>query len=244
MLKACLNGIRLPGSHPALPVTPDEMAAAAAAAAGAGAGAVHLHVKDDSGVDTFDGARLAVVLETVRARAPGVPVGVTTAAWATPDPADRVKAVASWTVLPDFASVNWHEPGTEAVAGALLARGVGVEAGLWHRRAIRAWQASPLRHHCLRVLVELGDIPDAAATEQRADELLVAVGAGAGARTPEGIPLLLHGKDRSTWPALRYAVQRGLDTRIGLEDTLLLPDGSPASGNTALVEAARSLGAL
>jgi uncharacterized protein (DUF849 family) len=244
VLKPCLNGNRLPGGHSALPVTPDQLAADAAAVADAGADAVHLHIKNDDGVDTSDGGRMAAVLAAVRARVPGLPVGVTTAAWVAPKPDDRVNAVASWTVLPDFASVNWHEPGTDAVATALLSRGVGVEAGLWHRHAVRAWQASPLRHQCFCVLVELPDGPDAAATQERADQLLGAVGAGPGGRTPEGVPVLLHGMDRSAGSTLRYAVERGLDTRIGLEDTLLLPDGNPASGNAALVEAARALGVL
>jgi uncharacterized protein (DUF849 family) len=179
----------------------------------------------------------------VRARAPALPVGVTTGAWAAPDPAGRVSAVRSWTELPDTASVNWHEDGAEDVAAALLARGVGVEAGLWHADAVRAWRASPLRDRCCRVLVELPDGPDAAGTEELAAELLAAVGAGPDGWTPGGVPVQLHGEGSSTWPALRIAVRHGLGTRIGLEDTLVLPDGSPAPGNAALVLAARSLGA-
>ena len=36
---------------------------------------------------------------------------------------------------------------------------------------------------------------------------------------------------------------RGIDTRIGLEDTVAGPDGERAAGNEALVRAARALGA-
>jgi uncharacterized protein (DUF849 family) len=46
-----------------------------------------------------------------------------------------------------------------------------------------------------------------------------------------------------TWILIEDAVRRGLDTRVGLEDTLYLPDGSHAPGNAALVRAARDLGA-
>ncbi len=42
---------------------------------------------------------------------------------------------------------------------------------------------------------------------------------------------------------LTDAVRRGLDTRVGLEDTLLGPDGGQTTGNEALVRAARELGA-
>jgi uncharacterized protein (DUF849 family) len=40
---------------------------------------------------------------------------------------------------------------------------------------------------------------------------------------------------------LRQAVVLGRDTRIGLEDTLRLPDGSRAAGNAELVALARLL---
>ena len=36
-----------------------------------------------------------------------------------------------WTTLPDFASVNFDEPGTTALAELLMEKGVGVEAGLF-----------------------------------------------------------------------------------------------------------------
>ena len=103
-MKACVNGVRSPEAYPALPVTSIELAADARAVAGAGA--VHLHVKGDEGSDTFDDRRLADVLTAVRASCPGLPIGVTTGAWAQPDPRERVAAIRSWTVVPDFASVK------------------------------------------------------------------------------------------------------------------------------------------
>jgi hypothetical protein len=56
-------------------------------------------------------------------------------------------------------------------------------------------------------------------------------------------PRLQHGDGEATWVLLTDAVQRGLDTRIGLEDTLCEPNGQRTAGNEALVRAARELGA-
>jgi hypothetical protein len=56
-------------------------------------------------------------------------------------------------------------------------------------------------------------------------------------------PRLQHGDGALTWILIEDAARRGLDTRVGLEDTLYLPDGSHAPGNAALVRAARDLGA-
>ena len=230
LLKACLNGPRLPGDHPALPVAPHELARDTARVAAAGAGAVHLHVKDASGADTLDGENVAAVVSAIRVVAPGLPVGVTTGAWAVADPAQRAELVRTWRVFPDFASVNWHEAGVVALAEALLQLGVSVEAGLWHSDAVESWLTWRHRDRCLRVLVELPDGLDPTETVEEADLLLASVG--------NPVPVLLHGEGSSCWPALRHAADRGLATRIGLEDTLALPDGTLAPDNLALVEAA------
>jgi len=233
LLQACLNGARTREEHPALPVTPEEIVADVLRVVEAGAGAVHVHVKDDAGRDTFDADRLAEVLWRVR-RVSAVPVGVTTGAWALPAAEDRLAAVSAWTALPDFASVNWHEEGADEVAAALLRRGVAVEAGLWHEAAATAWSRSPVRERCSRVLLELPDGLDEEQTLVRAR----AVKAAMGSLAPHQ-QLLLHGEGSSCWYAVAIAARAGLTTRIGLEDTLTLPDGTPARDNAQLVQHAR-----
>jgi uncharacterized protein (DUF849 family) len=235
-LKACLNGPREPSEHPALPVTPAAIAADAAAAVAAGADALHIHPKDPAGHDTLEPHAVAAVLEAVRAAVPGVPVGLTTAAPAAPGPAERIELVRGWTVRPDFASVNWHEPGSPELAETLLGIGVGVEPGLWQPAAVSAWLVWPRRADCVRVLLEITEDlpPDQAVAAARL--LVTSLGPDAG-----GIPVLLHGEGTSAWPVFDVAVLEGLQARMGLEDALVLPDGSPASGNADLVTAARVL---
>ncbi|MET9954695.1 3-keto-5-aminohexanoate cleavage protein [Streptomyces sp. NPDC006339] len=226
MLQVCLNGGRGPGDSAAVPMTPAAMAEAAASAVAAGAGEVHVHPKTPCGSDTLSPRVLADTLSAIRA-AVDVPVGVTTGAWAEPDPVRRLARVRAWTVLPDRAAVNWHEPGAEALASALLSRGIAVEAVL---RADTDGPArflrSSLAPRVLRAVAEAG-------SESAALALLTAL-----ARSPHARPVLLHGRDTAAWPLLRLARRRGLAARIGLEDTLLLPDGSPARSNAQLVSAA------
>jgi uncharacterized protein (DUF849 family) len=243
LIKVCVNGPRRPNEHRALPVGPDQLAIAVAAAAAQGAGAAHLHVKDPLGADTFDSDALTAAMQAVRAAAPQLPVGVTTGAWALADVAARVAAIRAWRVLPDFASVNWHEDGADAVAAALIDRGIGVEAGLWHREGVAAWLGSPHRDRCMRLLIELPDGLDEEHTGAEAAFLLRLVREGAGRKSAASIPVLLHGEGSSCWPALRLAAQQGLDSRIGLEDTLRMPDGSAAPDNAALVAAAQRIAA-
>ncbi|MEU3556540.1 3-keto-5-aminohexanoate cleavage protein [Streptomyces fragilis] len=234
MLQVCLNGARSRDECPHLPVTPAELATAARQAVDAGAVDVHLHPKDRHGQDTLDGSAVAAAVSAVRAAVPGVPVGVTTGAWATTDPRARAAQVRAWTVLPDHASVNWHEDGAVDVAAALLDRGVGVEAGVWSGTpAARRFLVWPEAHRVLRVLAEI--------TETTPQDAVRAAAGLLDALAPAAAPILLHGEDAAAWPLLRLAATRGLDTRIGLEDALLLPDGSPAPDNAALVRAARDV---
>ncbi|MDT5397306.1 MAG: hypothetical protein QOK33_537 [Mycobacterium sp.] len=228
-VKACINGARTPDQHPNLPVTPEQLAAAAVAAHQAGAQAVHMHPKTADGKDSLEPAAVDAAVAAVRAAAPGLPLGVTTGFWALPDAEARIRAVEGWTVLPDFASVNWHEPGSPELAEVLLGRGLGVEVGLFHPEAAASWAKSDIAKHCMRVMIELQGDEDVAV----ADDMLARVHA---AGSPA--PVLLHGFDESCWPLLEHAGVVGVQTRIGLEDTLRLPDGTTAPDNAALVSAA------
>lgn len=231
-VKACINGARTPDKHPHLPVTPEELAAEAVAAHQAGAKAVHMHPKDADGVDSLLAGEVDAAVAAVRHALPGLPLGVTTGFWALPDAQQRLRAVESWTVLPDFASLNWHEPGSPELARLLLSRGLGVEVGIFHAEAAQSWAASDIAQHCMRVMIELGGDADVATADKLID-MVAAVGSPA--------PVLLHGLDESCWPLLEHAGVRGVQTRIGMEDTLALPDGTVASGNAALVSAAVDL---
>lgn len=232
LLKVCVNGARDPDDHPAIDADPARVAAECAEAVAAGAGAIHVHPKDAEGRDSLLATDVDRWVQAMRAQCPGIPVGVTTGAWVLPSVGDRLQAIREWQTLPDFASLNWHESGADQVAAALLDRGVGVEAGIWHQEGLAAWIASPDRSRCIRVLIEVQDIP-AAEVESTALPLIERV---QGAEPT--MPMLLHGEERSMWTALELAGRLGLDTRAGLEDTLTLADGHRAAGNAELITAA------
>jgi uncharacterized protein (DUF849 family) len=231
-VKACINGARTPEAHPNLPVSPAQLAAEALAAHQAGAKAVHMHPKTADGVDSLLPQHVDAAVAAVRHTAPGLPLGVTTGYWALPDADARLRAVDGWAALPDFASVNWHEPGAEDLARLLLSKGLGVEAGIFHTEAAESWAASEIAEHCMRVMIELPPEADVATADDLFSQVMAADSAA---------PVLLHGLDESCWPLLEHAGVRGVQARIGLEDTLRLPDGSIATDNAALVSAAVQL---
>ena len=55
------------------------------------------------------------------------------------------------------------------------------------------------------------------------------------------VPRLVHGTDEAVWPLLERAMRGGHVSRIGLEDTLLLPTGKISTDNGALVRAAKTM---
>ncbi|WP_241795812.1 3-keto-5-aminohexanoate cleavage protein [Microbacterium sp. C5A9] len=235
LVQVCLNGARDVTEHPGLSADATLAAADAARAVAAGAQEIHVHPKDAEGRDTLDATHVTSWLRALRSACPDVPIGVTTGAWIEPDVEKRLISISEWTELPDYASVNWHEAGADRVAALLVSRGVGVEAGIWDPTGLEAWSISPSRAQCTRVLIELPD--EAAEGVRRHAEGLIAH-----VRIDEpSASILVHGEQRSAWPALTLAVELGVDSRIGLEDTLALPDGRMAPDNASLVRAASAL---
>jgi uncharacterized protein (DUF849 family) len=226
-IKACLNGGRTREEHPAVPRTPAELAADAVAVRRAGAFAVHLHPRDAGGAETMAAAACDAAVAAIRAAAPGLPVGLSTAETIEPDPFARAAAVQAWRRPPDFVSVNVSELGWAGIARAALHAGIAVEAGLATPADAEELARSPFAHQLLRALVEV----DGGAEEARAVARLV----------PGGVRQLWHGYGERTWEVVSAAAAAGHDVRVGLEDGLVLPGGAVAAGNAELVAAAVEL---
>jgi len=235
LIKACLNGSRRPDEHEALPLSPTALANDAYECRQAGAAAVHIHPRGMGGRETLEPDACAAAIEAIRDQCPGLPIGLTTGLWIVGNSARRQALIESWTVLPDFCSVNFAEPGTEELGDLLLNKGIAVEAGLSSIADARIFVASPLRERCLRVLIEIepGGPDDPVKTAAAIIRILDAGGVH--------LPRLQHGLGTCAWPILRDALARGYDVRIGLEDTLTLRDNSRAAGNADLVASVAQL---
>jgi uncharacterized protein (DUF849 family) len=242
LLQAALNGDREKADHPATPVSVEELERDASACVAAGARAIHMHPRDPEGRQTLEAGAVDGAVARVR-RACGVPVGVTTSAEIEPDPERRLQLVGAWGE-PNYTSVNLSEPGAPELIEVLVGMGVGVEAGVWTVEDAERLAASGLGARVTRILVEPGELQLEGSQDEatRVLELVDAI-----YRTLDRHALFAprpqHGDGRVAWLLLRDAVRRGLDTRIGLEDTLVGPDDEWVAGNEALVRAARELGA-
>lgn len=235
LIQACLNGSRTRAEHERAPLDAVEIAADARATVVAGARALHIHPRGPTAGETLAPVDNDAVVTAVREACPDIPLGLTTGAWIEPDLGRRLESIGGWRARPDYASVNFHEEGAADVAMLLLERGISVEAGLASVADAQALAASRLGSDCLRVLIEVeGSEPQAAvaAAAAIAEEL---------DRLGIRIPQLHHGVGIATWAVLKEALACGHDVRIGLEDTLVLPDGRPAHDNAELVATAVTL---
>jgi uncharacterized protein (DUF849 family) len=244
LIQACLNGGR---ADPQVPKAPAELAEATAACVAAGAASIHCHPRDGDGRETLAPADVAAAVHAIRAAAPRIELSLSTGLWITGGDVDaRARAVAGWTERPDLVGLNLSEEGWPELAGLLAERGIGIEAGVWTTADAEALAGSGLverwgrgargrgRRHppVRRILVE--------PMSESASDAVALAGEIDAALDAAAIPTarLHHGSGPATWAVLDAAVPRGRDIRIGFEDTLSLPDGTPAADNAALVAAA------
>lgn len=235
LVQACLNGSRHRDEHEGIPLSPAGLASDGERAVAAGAASLHVHPRLRDGSETLDPALCGEVIDAIREVCPRVPVGLTTAAWIEPDPERRMSAIAQWSALPDFVSVNFSENGVADLCDLLSRRGIGIEAGLWSIADAHRFVESGIADRCCRVLVEVfqRDADDAVAAAAAIEEVLVQAGMG--------IRRLHHGMGIATWRVLDAALDHAHDIRVGLEDTLHLADGTVAHDNAQLVKAAVDL---
>jgi uncharacterized protein (DUF849 family) len=223
LLEVALNGHRTPEEHPAIPQTPDELAREARASVEAGAGVLHVHGYEN-GEETLAAEPCAAMVRAIRAAA-SMPTRALARARRRfpprPDSRLRARAVRSRrrsgrAAAPDRRR-RCRAPGLLSVADA------------------EAFVESPIAGRCTRVLVEPLDVdPDTAVAHGAAIEAVVA---------EAGIELeqVHHGDLVASWAVSERGARRGHGIRTGLEDTTVLPDGTPARDNAELVRRAAQL---
>lgn len=237
------NGARRgKADHPALPITPEELAEAAQDAIAAGAAAVHLHVRDDDGRHSLDPDRYEAAIAAIRARVGREPViQISTESAGLYGPEEQIGLVrALW---PEAVSVAIREllpdddPATERRARVffweLAEARVWTQFILYDRTDIARWQRLREREVIAAarpfVLLVLGR----GASMARLPEMLAALDPADPARP---VDWMVCGFDRMELPAAAVALALGGHVRVGFENNLHLADGRLAPGNAALLE--------
>jgi len=227
--------------HPALPLTPPELAETAARCLAAGAAMIHLHVRDDDGGHTLDPAAYHRAIDAIRAAVgERLVIQVTSEAGGIYGPEEQMAAVRA--VDPEAVSLALrelipdarHEPAAAAFFQWLGERGCAPQYILYSGEEV-AWY---------RALRARGVIPDAP------HWLLFVLGrytSGRQSRPADLLPFLDEIPERP-WGVCAFgraehacavaAAALGGHVRVGFENNLALKSGERAPDNAALIEQA------
>lgn len=270
IIEAALNGGRPRVEHPAVPVTPQEVAADALRCRDAGASVVHIHAQDSAGAWSADPVWYRQAIGAIRAAAPDLLVSITSIR---PDDQpvattlELLDALASdRQTRPDLISINlghivaWLPSGERtwraehfpndysdivAVLEACARYGITPELGLMDLGFLSnavLLHAEGLIPEDAWFLIEL-DSEGWGSGRQTAPSTpeVYDVLAGALGRLFPRARWAAHGAGVATWQVVERAITHGAHVRVGFEDTLELPDGSTAPSNAAQVAGAAAL---
>ena len=251
------------GRHPAIPVTPEQIAEAAREAVEAGAAVVHVHVRDPkTGKADRQPHLYREVVERIRARNGGVILNLTAGMGGdfVPDPKEPWRGGAGT----DMASVEDRLTHVEELKPEICTLDCGsmnyaASAYVSTPDMLRA-MAARIRAAGVKPEIEVFELGHVWMARQLIEEGLIeppplfqlCMGIPFGAECdpravlamhdllPEGAIFAAFGIGRMQMPMVAQAVFLGGHVRVGLEDNLWLDKGVPAS-NGQLVERARQI---
>jgi uncharacterized protein (DUF849 family) len=239
VLTAALTGpIATKADNPALPTSPEEIAAAAREAHEAGAAVVHVHLRDAEQRPTADLDVARRVVGLIEEACPAF-VQLSTGVGLSVDYADRVQLV---EVRPRMATLNvctmsfgpgeFRNPpdGVRRLAYRMGELGVKPELELYdsgHLEVAMALHAEGLLVEPLQFSLVLGVVGGMAATPANLVALV--------SRIPAGSVWQVIGIGRANLPMTTIGLAMGGNARTGMEDTLMIRRGQPARGNGELV---------
>ncbi|MND35693.1 3-keto-5-aminohexanoate cleavage enzyme [compost metagenome] len=253
--------------HPAMPVTPQQIAEACIEAAHAGASVAHIHVRDPkTGGGSRDPALFKEVVDRVRSSGVDIVLNLTCGlgAFFLPDPEDESRGLPESDVIPVAERVLHLEQCLPEIASLDITTGNQVEGQLEfvYLNTTRTLRAMAKRFQELGVKPELevfsaGDIlfgnsliADGLIDGTPLFQMVLGVlwGAPATAETmiyqrsliPANAQWAAFGIARQQMPMVAQSALLGGNVRVGLEDNLYLSRGVFAS-NGQLVERARTI---
>jgi uncharacterized protein (DUF849 family) len=253
--------------HPAMPVTPAQIADACVEAAKAGASVAHIHVRDpETGGGSRDPRLFKEVVDRVRQSGTDIVLNLTCGlgAFFLPDPEDESRALSESDVIPVAERVRHLEECLPEIASLDITTGNQVEGKLEfvYLNTTRTLRAMAKRFQELGVKPELevfsaGDIlfGKSLITDGLIDgvplfQMVLGVLWGAPATTetmiyqrsliPANAQWAAFGIARDEMPMAAQSALLGGNVRVGLEDNLYLSRGVFAT-NGQLVERARTI---
>lgn len=243
------NGARRgKADHPALPMTPDEIAREAARCREAGAAMIHLHVRDAEGKHTLDADAYRAASAAIRREVgDGLLIQATTEAVGIYTPAQQMAAMRD--LRPEAFSAAVRELAPDAASEPEAARFLAEQAATGTLIQYILYDADDVRR--FDDLLARGVVP-----ARGASVLFVLGRYSAGQQSDprdllsflsvwtRALPFAVCAFGRREAACVAAAAAFGGHGRVGFENNLLLADGAQAPDNAALVKQAADLAPL
>jgi|SRR5690554_1347257 len=231
-LKIALNGARSKSECEYIPHSLEEIERDVRQLYSSGYTVFHIHCYDDKGKESLEPEAVNNLVNKVKNISPKIKLGISSGEWIEPDLNKRIKLIKSWEKIPDFISVNMIEEGAEKICKVLQDKSVLIEAGINEPKAAEVFVNIEHSYNFCRILIEPEDeeISQALKTVESIEKILN--------ENNVKIKRLLHGFNSVSWELITEAKLRGYDSRMGMEDTLLLPDGRKAKSNYEIISEA------
>jgi len=239
---ACTGAETTVAQNPALPITPEQVAATAEECRAAGAAILHLHVRDDKGNATQSVARFKEAIDAIRKKT-DIVIEITTGGAVGDTDEERLKPVIE--LEPEMASLDCGTVnfGDEYIVNSLPT--MRQFAAEFRKRKVRATlECFDLGHvYASHILFKEGlmempchygfvlNVPGAA--PYSVENLSAFIKA-----LPVGADYTVMGIGRSSLPAQFGAIANGGWIRVGFEDNVFFSKGVLAKSNAELVERA------
>jgi uncharacterized protein (DUF849 family) len=242
ILTVAPNGARRgKADHPALPITPAEIARCAAECADAGAVMIHLHVRDRNGGHTLDADAYRAAIDAVKREAgERIVIQVTSEAVGLYTPAQQMAMVRE--VRPEAVSLAVRElvpSGADEQEAAAFFAWLAAERIL---AQLILYSDEDVRR--VDDLVARGVIAD---TQRFVLFVLGRYSTGQRSSPDDLLPFLAANRRKYTWAMCAFgpleiacaiaSAALGGHARVGFENNLYLPDGQVAPNNAALISA-------
>lgn len=268
IIKACLNGGRSRSEHPAVPLTPEEVAEEARRCAEAGAATVHVHARTSDGGWSYDPAWYEAAHRRIRqhtdllvsdttVREASIPVQAVLAALTDCGPPPELASVnlghiTAWVADPAAGRRTVHYPNSyddiRRILTACAERGVlpelaVMDTGFVSNAVALAREGVIAEPRWFLVELDGGRYGDGVQAMPSTVENFLFLSARLREQFP-GALWAAHGYGLDTYPVVAAALAQGQHVRVGFEDCVALPDGRPAHSNAELVEWAVRLARL
>jgi uncharacterized protein (DUF849 family) len=241
VLTAALTGpIATKDDNPHLPISPQEIASEAVATHAAGAAVAHIHLRDEQGRPTADLAVARRILELIEDSGSEVLVQLSTGVGLTVPYEERMQIVEARPAMATlnvatmtFASGEFRNPpdGMRRLAARMRELGVKPELEIYdhgHLDIALGLLDEDLLRPPLQFSIVLGVYGGAAATPRNLVALVD--------RLPADAAWQVIGIGRSNLAMTAMGLAMGGNARTGMEDTLMVRRGEPATGNAPLVQ--------